>query len=74
MFALSHLCQTLKTFALIGNNSNLYVMNSLQKAGFSIFDFVFIPTDVLKKASLNQEILAPQNTSLIFTNSGYNVK
>lgn len=46
LFVLSQIGATFKIYVLIGSHYNEFVVKSMQ-SGFSIFDFVFIPKDLV---------------------------
>lgn len=56
LFVLSHLGATFKIYVLIGRHYNDYVVKALQ-TGFSVFDYVFIPKEILQMATLKVEEL-----------------
>ena len=73
LFTLSHLAAFFKIYVLIGDHDNQYIVRAMQ-AGFSLFDFIFLPNDLIQKASLNVQSLQPKKTSELFTKSGYPIK
>lgn len=44
------------------------------QSGFSIFDYIFFPTELIQKGSLNVESLKPKKTSELEQGSGYAIK
>jgi len=62
LFVLSHLGASFRIHVMIGKHYNSYVVRALQ-SGFSIFDYIFIPLDLVEKATLKIESLKPRNTT-----------
>ena len=65
--------QIKKVFAMVGNQTNEYLVLALQ-SGFSIFDFIFLPKIFWEDISFLPDDYQVKNTTLVYMWSEYKIK